>query len=161
MKALFIFLSFAFLLGSCKKFEHQEIQEIPECTYCHLADSIEGSYTGRLVERDFGPVQGSQPLGYDTIIDTVITVNVTRSYDDLNEYEDSLIFKFECSHFHDEILLSESSIQTGEFTPYGSYDNQKFTEDNRMLVSRMGSFQTYSGGSYDYVALEFEGYKDE
>lgn len=161
MKEIIVLICFAILLGSCKKFEHKEVKELPECTYCHLADSIEGSYTGRLVERTFGPNAGCPALCYDTILDTIITVDITRTYEGLNEYEDSIIFKFNCSYFHDDIYLSESSIQTGKFTPYGSYDLQKFTEDKRMLVSRIGYLYTSETSYYDYVALEFEGFKDE
>lgn len=156
MKTYLIFImSTAFLIGSCKKFETKEVTDIPECTYCHLADSIEGSYTGRLVERDrFG-------YTYDTILDTMITVYVDRTFSGLNKYEDSIVFKFNCSYFHDEIFLSEESIQLGSFSPNGDNDIQKFTEDNRMIVERVSSVQLGLAYYEEYVSLNFEGFKDE
>lgn len=156
MKEYMIFICcLVILAGACKKFETEDVTDIPNCTYCHLADSIEGSYTGRLVERErFG-------YNYDTILDTMITVYVDRTFSGLNKYEDSIIFKFNCSHFHDEIFLSEESIQLGNFSPYGNNDVQKFTEDNRMLVTRISKIQLGQSYYEDYISLEFEGFKDE
>ncbi len=152
------FLLFVVLLcagTACNKFETKDVTTIPECTYCHLADSIDGSYTGRLVERDrYG-------YTYDTILDTMITVYVDRTFSGLNKYEDSIIFKFDCSYFHDQIFLTEESIQTGKFRPIGDNKVQKFTEDNQMLVSSESSVQLGFGWSEDYVSLQFKGYKDE
>lgn len=159
MKELFIFLSFALLFGSCKKFEHQEIQEIPECTYCHLADSIEGSYTGRLVERIY---ISPMPPQYDTILDITITVSVERTYEGLNYYEDSTVFSFNSTHFYDKIFLTEKSIQKGEYLPYNNGTKQRFTEDNKMVYRRQDSFDHGPfGGVHYYTGYEFIGEKVE
>lgn len=156
MKGYIVFICCSVLLaGACKKFETKNVTNIPDCTYCHLADSIEGSYTGRLVERVWdGP-------SYDTILDTIITVYVNRTFSGLNNYEDSVVFKYDCSYFHDEIFLSEESIQLGNFSPYGDNKAQKFTDDNRMLVSRISKVQLGAAYFEEYTSLEFEGFKDE
>ena len=161
MKELLLFLCFSALAVSCKKFEHQAVNDVPDCTFCHLADSLEGSYTGRMVEVKYTYIPSIPTYGYDTILDTIITVDVNRSFEGLNDYEDSLMFKFNCSHFHDEIFLSEESIQTGNFTPLGNNDLQKFTDDNRMLVNRTGYFQIWTNSYIEYDALNFVGFKDE
>jgi hypothetical protein len=165
MRYFIVTIIIALLLSSCNKFDHQNIKEIPTCTYCNLADSIEGSYTGYLVEITYDP--GGFNYGNGSVYDTAsidsITVYIDRTFEGLNYYEDSTVFKFTSSHFYDEIFLSETSIQYGVYLPNPSPSRitQVFTYDKRMIFSRETVRDLGPFGEHWFVDYQFIGYKNE
>lgn len=156
MKSIIFLLLILGLISSCDKFEHSENKYIKYCNYCNLADNIEGSYTGRYLDIEF--LYFDLGIQTDTVLDTIITVSVTRSFENLNHLEDSIVFKFNTSRFFDEISFSESSIQNGTFHPT-KYSTQKFTNDNILQLVETKYITLTSGPEY-YNTMEFSGEKD-
>lgn len=145
------------MIESCTKFKHEKHEVLKPCEYCHLADSIEGIYTGRLIDRRFTGYAGGVEH-YDTLIDSIISIEVTRTFEGLNSLEDSIVFKFKTSYLYDEIYFSENSIQEGEFFPK-KFTTQKFTNQDILKLRRVSVISN----KYMYVkytSLEFDGEKE-
>lgn len=158
-EGLFLFISFGLLIIGCKRFDHKESKISEECSCCALADSISGTYTGQLVKYEFSHFDGQANV--NVILDTIITVNVTRTYEDLNYLEDSLICQFEVSHLYDSpIRFTSSSIKKGGFY----YENRYFEEfmkNGEFNHKRYGSYDNGKWGNYSYPLVDFQGIKDE
>jgi hypothetical protein len=158
-KELFIFFLMSMLTIGCKRFDHKESKLIEECGCCALADSISGTYTGRLVKYEFAYFDGQ--VNTNVILDTFVSVSVTRSYEDLNYLEDSLICQFEVSFLYNApIRFTASSIQSGGFYFKNQY-YEEFTENGELIHERNGIFDLGKWGSYPYPLVRFYGEKDE
>lgn len=158
-KQIVVITSLALLIIGCNRFDHEDSKLTKECGCCTLADSISGTYTGQLVKYEFSHFDGQANV--NVILDTIITVSVTRSYEDLNYLEDSLICQFEVSHFYGSpIRFTASSIQNGGFYFKNQYF-EEFTENGEFIHERNGSYNLGKWGSYPYPLVEFYGVKDE
>lgn len=155
-----IIVLFTASLASCKKstFEHAEELHYTPCTYCEIVDSIEGSYVGHLYEFTPGAIS---PL--DTIVDTLITLEVIRNYDYSGHIIDSTVCQFDLTHFfNNPIRLFNNS---GGFSATGndSYFNTRrfvFDEANNEFVLELQKTVTFVGpGSYTVTqpTLTFRG----
>lgn len=121
----FYFIILFFQICSCEKeeFVHSEKQIYFPCACCQMADSIEGTYDGHLVKMEYAGFVMGIP-SFDTILDTMIVFDVTRTWENSNYIEDSTVCKFLVPSFYDEpIRLTDNS---GKYSPH-IYPSQKFT----------------------------------
>lgn len=157
MKNLIIYTFIISTVFACKKFDHQEKKFTQPCEFCEVADSLQGTYTGRLIKKSFKNIT-AQGYTFDTILDTVINMEVIRTYDGLNHLEDSIVFKFNTSYFFDEIYFSEQSIHERTFYPE-KYYNQSITEDDTIIIKSRRVISNKIQ-NISYYSLEFKGGKE-
>ena len=145
---------------SCKKatFNHSEDIHYTACTYCEIVDSIEGIYVGYLYEFTPGIIS---PL--DTIMDTLITLNVTRNFDYTGHIIDSTVCQFDLTYFlANPIRIFDNS---GGFSPTGNdpnYNTKRFryNESNNTFILELVKTQTFVGPGLNTVTqpiLSFTG----
>ncbi|MCG8576157.1 MAG: hypothetical protein MI810_14805 [Flavobacteriales bacterium] len=127
----------SFIVIGCKKqqFTHSEEEIVPEeCLCSEMNDSIPGVYTGRWLEMSYNDFNFPFP-DVDTIVDTVITIEISRVW--TNTFEDSLICLFDFPIFFDE--------------PIKITDNSGYFIESKYSISRFYSPDGLFGGPFSLL----------
>lgn len=130
MKITLLYFSLVVIaLFSCKKetFNHESPQILYPCDCCTQADSIIGQYIGHLIKYDHSNwTLGNQVPG-TIILDTIITIDVTRNLSNTDFILDSLQCLYDVPYFFDDpVTVSQSTGNIGQST----FDHQHFRHDN-------------------------------
>ncbi len=155
---------FIILIGifayACKKekYEHEDAFLFYPCKCCELTDSIEGIYEGRYVER----VAYSGPTGYtyDTIVDTIVSVQFQKVNLNQDLISDSLYCKFDVSGFvSGEVFFTEENLN---FLDQLDFD-PNFYQNNYFDIYNSGDLifynTTYINRYFSYTSKYFKGIK--
>lgn len=164
---LFLFTMFIIAaLSSCvKSLEHEVPPLNLSCECCEKVKDFEGTYKGRLIEREYQGAVTNEDVTYPDIVitkDTIIEVELTRTFEGLNSIEDSMVCAFNINYFFDEqIRITNELAEENEFGPK-KFDIQTIKNDTIQISTksylRLHGKHPWNG--YSYVSLEFKGIKD-
>lgn len=140
---ILLFFLLGFVSQGCKKkFIHESPELDLTCECCSKTEAFEGTYKGTLFYQKFPP--DINHVDYE-IVEEVIEVTLTRTYENLNPFEDSLVCAFEINYFFDEpIKFTSKSLLNNSFFPK-EYTVQTIIDDTLKIVEmgRIRSTHSY------------------
>jgi len=162
----FYLLLVGFITFSCNKsMKHEEPTLNLNCMCCEKTNNIQGVYKGRLIERDFQPNLVIDGVNMPPVVvtkDTIIEVDVERTFEGLNSIEDSLVCAFKFDHFFNEPLRI-----TNELIEKNIFEQEKYTVQSMNNDTIKISKTTYTSSppkspynGLKYISVEFTGIKE-